>query len=93
MPSDATAQRPQSPPRASLPIASLVSGIDSEKVLDQNLAIVRNFQPMTDTEKRELEARTKELAGDGRYDLFKTSKSFDGPVHRKQHGFSTDEVS
>lgn len=77
----------------SLPIASLVSGIDSEKVLDQNLAIVRNFQPMSDAELQKLEARTKEMAGDGRYELFKTSKSFDGPVHRKQHGFATDEAS
>ena len=31
----------------SLPIATLVSGIDSEKVLDQNLKIVREFKPMT----------------------------------------------
>ena len=29
----------------SLPIATLVSGIDSEKVLDQNLKIVREFKP------------------------------------------------
>ena len=28
-----------------------------------------------------------------RYELFKTSKAFDGPVHRKQHGFSTELVS
>ena len=27
------------------------------------------------------------LAGDGRFELFKSSKVFDGPVHRKQHGF------
>ena len=31
---------------------TLVSGIDSEKVLDQNLKIVRDFKPMTDDEKR-----------------------------------------
>ncbi len=76
----------------SLPITSLVSGIDSEKVLDQNLEIVRNFKPMTDAELRQLEARTLPMAGDGRYELFKTSKTFDGPVHRKQHGFETDEA-
>lgn len=71
----------------SLPIAALVSGIDSEKVLDQNLKIVRDFQPMTEAERRAVESRTLAMAGDGRYELFKSSKAFDGPVHRRQHGF------
>ena len=35
----------------SLPIATLVSGIDSEKVLDQNLKIVRKFKPLSEDEK------------------------------------------
>lgn len=74
----------------SLPIASLVSGIDSEKVLDQNLAIVRQFKPLSESERRAIEDRTVALAGDGRYELFKSSKQFDGPVHRKQHGFPTE---
>lgn len=74
----------------SLPIASLVSGIDSEKVLDQNLAIVRNFKPMTTEEREAVELQTAKMAGDGRYELFKSSKQFDGPVHRKQHGFDVD---
>jgi predicted aldo/keto reductase-like oxidoreductase len=73
----------------SLPIAALVSGIDSEKVLDQNLKIVRALQPLTADERLAIENRTLNLAGDGRYELFKSSKAFDGPVHRKQHGFDT----
>lgn len=76
----------------SLPITSLVSGSDSEKVLDQDLEIVRNFKPTTDAELRQLETRTLPMAGDGRYELFKTSKTFDGAVHRKQHGFAIDEA-
>jgi predicted aldo/keto reductase-like oxidoreductase len=71
----------------SLPIATLVSGIDSEKVLDQNLKIVREFKPLTDAERLAIEKKTEALAGDGRFELFKSSKQFDGPVHRKQHGF------
>jgi predicted aldo/keto reductase-like oxidoreductase len=70
----------------SLPIASLVSGIDSEKVLDQNLKIVREFQPMTRDEMAALEARFSAVAGDGRYELFKSTQNFDGVAHRKQHG-------
>ncbi len=71
----------------SLPITSLVSGIDSEAVLDQNLRIMREFTPLTAAERAAIEARTLKLAGDGRHELFKSSKAFDGPVHRKQHGF------
>jgi predicted aldo/keto reductase-like oxidoreductase len=74
----------------SLPICTLISGIDSEKVLDQNLEIVRHFTPMTADERRAIEQRTAHMAGDGRFELFKSSKLFDGPVHRRQHGFATD---
>ncbi len=74
----------------SLPIATLVSGIDSERVLDQNLKIVRNFKPLSEEERRQVETSTLKVAGDGRYELFKSSKMYDGPVHRKQHGFDTD---
>ncbi len=72
----------------SAPIASLVVGIDSMAVLEQDLAIAREFKPMSGKEKKALLARTKEMAGDGRYELFKSSKDFDGPWHRKQHGFA-----
>ena len=71
----------------SLPIATLVSGIDSEKVLDQNLKIVREFTPMSEDDRKALETQHLKVAGDGRFELFKSSKMFDGPVHQKQHGF------
>jgi predicted aldo/keto reductase-like oxidoreductase len=74
----------------SLPICSLVSGIDSEKVLDQNLEILRHFVPVNEKERQAIEQRSARLAGDGRFELFKSSKLFDGPVHRKQHGFDTE---
>ncbi len=73
----------------SLPIATLVSGMESEKVLEQNLKIAREFQPMTTEEMKALEEKYLKVAGDGRFELFKTTKFFDGPVHRKQHGFET----
>ena len=49
----------------SLPIATLVSGIDSEKVLEQNLKIVRDFKPMTAEEMAAVRqgARTPATAG------------------------------
>ena len=52
--------------------------------------IVRNFKPLSEEERRRVETSTLKVAGDGRYELFKSSKMYDGPVHRKQHGFDTD---
>ena len=71
----------------SLPISTLVSGIDSEKVLDQNLKIVRDYKPMDEAARQALERKYAQVAGDGRFELFKSTTEFDGPVHRKQHGF------
>jgi len=34
----------------------------------------------------------QESAGDGRFERYKSSKQFDGPYHRKQHGFPLDIV-
>ncbi|CAN5647545.1 aldo/keto reductase [soil metagenome] len=71
----------------SLQVTSTVSGIDSLKVLRQNLRIARNFQPMSSEEMQELRSRGAAWAADGRFELYKTSKAFDGPPGRKQHGF------
>ncbi len=43
----------------SLPVATVVSGMDSMEVLEQNLSLYRNFKPMSEEEKKELESRTK----------------------------------
>lgn len=74
----------------SLPISTLVSGMESEKVLEQNLKIAREFTPMTADQMVKVQSKVFELAGDGRFELFKSSKRYDGPYHRIQHGFSTD---
>ena len=75
----------------SLPVATTVSGIDSLRVLRQNLRIARDFEPMTEAEMQALRARSAADAADGRFELYKTSKKFDGPPGRKQHRFPSDE--
>jgi aryl-alcohol dehydrogenase-like predicted oxidoreductase len=74
----------------SLPIASLVSGIDSLEVLRQNLKVAQSFTPMSAEEMDALRKRMAVHAGDGRYELYKTSKRFDGKPGREQHGFADD---
>lgn len=72
----------------SLPVASVVSGIDSPQVLKQNLAIVRRFTPMTAVEMQALRTRVARYAMDGRFELFKSSNRYDGRIGREQHGIS-----
>lgn len=75
----------------SLPIATLVSGIDSLGVLRQNVEIARNFKPMQADEMAAIRKKCEPFAADGRYELYKTSKRFDGPPGREQHGFPPPE--
>ena len=71
----------------SLPVATTVSGIDSMKVLKQNIGVADNFKPMTALEKARLRTKMSEFATDGRFELYKTTATYDGEVGRKQHGF------
>src|SRR6188472_3460144 len=57
----------------SLPIATLVSGIDTVRVLRQNLAIAQGFRPMTARQRQMLLRRVASIAGDGRFELYKIS--------------------
>lgn len=71
----------------SLPVASIVSGIDSLQVLDQNLRIAGNFQPMSSEQMQAVRDRYAQYAADGRFELYKTSKKYDGRPGREQHDF------
>jgi len=71
----------------SQPISSLVCGITSMQELQQDIGVARNFKAMSAARQEELRAQTKNVAGDGRFELFKSSKAFDGGYHQKQHGF------
>jgi uncharacterized protein len=77
----------------SLPVATTISGMESMGVLKQNLEIVRGFRPLDAAAMQHLRDRCKPDAADGRYELFKTTKKYDGDVGRKQHEFPTaDEL-
>lgn len=75
----------------SLPVTTTVCGMDSLKVLRQNLKIARAFEPMTAAEKHAYRKKCVEAAADGRYELYKVSIYFDGAEGRKQHGFPSDK--
>lgn len=71
----------------SLPVATQVVGITTMEQLKENVALARNFKPLTAAEKETLLSKVRDQAGDGRHELFKSAKTYDGPHHRKQHGF------
>jgi predicted aldo/keto reductase-like oxidoreductase len=75
----------------SLPVATTVSGIDSMRVLKQNLRIARGFKPMNESELQSLRDRLTGAAADGRFELYKTTAIFDGDEGRRAHGFPTSE--
>jgi len=78
----------------SLPVCTTVSGIDSLKVLRQNLRIASGFSPMTARERERYERSVAEPSRDGRFELYKTSAEHEGEVGRKQHGFpAQDELA
>jgi aryl-alcohol dehydrogenase-like predicted oxidoreductase len=56
-----------------LPVATIVNGIDSLEHLRQNLDIVRRFTPMTAQEMDTLRKRVAGHAEDGRFESFKTN--------------------
>ena len=71
----------------SLPIATLVSGINSLEILRENVQIARGFTPMAQAEMDALRRRVAPLAGDGRFERYKSTMQFDGEIGRRQHGF------
>jgi predicted aldo/keto reductase-like oxidoreductase len=75
----------------SLPVATTISGMDSIAVLEQNLQVAKGFQAMSTTDMQTLRDRVRMYAADGRFELFKTTKKYDGEVGREQHHFPPAE--
>jgi aryl-alcohol dehydrogenase-like predicted oxidoreductase len=75
----------------SLPVCTTVSGIDSLKVLRQNLKVALDFRPMSAAERQAYEQSVREAATDGRFELYKTSTEHEGEEGRKQHGYPSQE--
>jgi aryl-alcohol dehydrogenase-like predicted oxidoreductase len=68
----------------SLPTSVVITGIGNVDLLNQALDVARNFQPMTDTEREELLAKTAEAAAAGTYELFKTSQHHDSTAEHPE---------
>ncbi len=68
----------------------VITGIENQENLDQAFEAVRTFKPMGKDEVAELLSRSRPYAVEGKYELFKTSATFDGTA--KNAAWLGDEV-
>jgi len=75
------------------PVAVVITGIDSQQVLDQVVTITTGFQPLNQQEIVAILQKTTTAAADGKYELFKTSSHFDSTAqHPEWMGPETSQV-
>jgi aryl-alcohol dehydrogenase-like predicted oxidoreductase len=67
-----------------LPITTLVCGIESRENLQQDLAMARSFKPITQQEMKDLLAKTEEPGSDGKLEPWKTTR-YGSAYHHEQH--------
>ena len=72
----------------SLPIASLVSRIDSAQILKAEPGDCPSVHAHDRRRNGGLRARVAMYAMDGRFELFKSTNRYDGRIGREQHGIS-----
>ena len=68
----------------SQPVSAVVTGIDSQQVLDQAFEVGSTFKPLTAEETEALLKKTAQAAADGAFELFKTSSHFDSTANNPQ---------
>jgi uncharacterized protein len=62
------------------PAAVVITGIDSQAILDQAFEAVQSFKPMDQQQVSAILTKTKEAAMTGKFELFKTSSHYDGTI-------------
>ena len=67
-----------------LPTSIVITGCDSMQILEQALDAARSFRPMNSNEVAVLLAKTAQEAQSGRYELYKTTHTFDGTYQNPQ---------
>lgn len=60
-----------------LPTSVVITGIDKPEILDQAIRAATTFQPLSEEKVAQILAKSADLARDGRYERYKTSRYFD----------------
>jgi uncharacterized protein len=61
-----------------LPTSVVITGCDSMNILEQALAAARDFHPLSEVQVASILTATAPYADSGKYELYKTSETFDG---------------
>ena len=61
----------------SLPTSTVITGLDSIKFLEEALEAVRTFRPLSEADRNALLAKSRDAAGSGKFERFKTGTPFD----------------
>jgi aryl-alcohol dehydrogenase-like predicted oxidoreductase len=61
----------------SLPVTTVITGIDKPEILDQAIEAATSFAPLSDAAKAVILAKTKPAASEGSLERYKTSRFFD----------------
>jgi predicted aldo/keto reductase-like oxidoreductase len=67
-----------------LPTSVVITGIDSQEILQQAFEAAKTFKPMSKEEVAALLAKTEKVAAQGEFELFKTSAHFDSTAHHPE---------
>jgi len=67
-----------------LPVAVVITGMDTLERVDQAVEAMRTFKPMSEAEVAALAAKTKDAAMTGNFEGFKTGAGFDGTARNPQ---------
>ncbi|HWS16480.1 MAG TPA: aldo/keto reductase [Candidatus Elarobacter sp.] len=67
-----------------LPTSVVITGIDSQEILQQAFEAAKTFKAMSKEEVAALLAKTETVAAQGEFELFKTSAHFDSTAHHPE---------
>ncbi len=71
----------------SLPVSTVLCGMDSAAILRKNLKAAATFAPFHAGEMDAVRQKSRPVGGDGRFERYKTTQEFDGVLGQTAHGF------
>jgi predicted aldo/keto reductase-like oxidoreductase len=72
----------------SLPVSTVICGMENMAILRKNVRLATHFKPFHAGEMDALRQRSRAVAGDGRFERYKTTQEFDGLPGRVAHGYT-----
>jgi hypothetical protein len=72
----------------SLPVSSVVCGMENSGILRKNLKLAAGFKPFHAGEMDAMRQKARGVAGDGRFERYKTTQEHDGLPGRAAHGYT-----